>query len=709
MKRIFPQHIITAALILSFSALAADVQSKHWRWSNPLPHGNNVMDMHVSPDFILQVGDAGTLYINRQDGHWNLVDTKTDLYLRSVTMLGERIIATGENGTILWSDDGITFEPAELSPANTLDWFEGVTASSSRAVAVGDYGAIYTSTNGIQWSQSTSGTTEWLRGVSFGNDTFITVGENGTLLTSINGIAWAPIASGTTEHLNRVRYTGSGNNEQFIAVGNAGTAIFSPTGSAPWTSLNCGSTNNLNDAAVNQIGTLLVGDQEIRTQSFGSSVWINQVDLLITNAPPAWTYLSAYGNANTWLVAGRTGQLIEGTFDADAYRWKTSPSDSSHAWLWDMTLQNGIYIAVGDLANIQTSLDGILWSKEVVPDSHTNTVLLGVGGTSNLLIAAGNDGHVLWSESELRDIAITNDVGMTNITVDTFGVVWNSQPNFTTSNLQGVDAGNGIFMLSGEGGKIFTSPNGTNWTERTTPTTAFLSSIAIGNETSIAVGENGTLLYSTTDGASWTAVATGTTNWLYRARWIDNQFIVVGENGRIMTSTNGTTWNVPDSGTTRWLTDITKLEDAWYISGYQGTLLSSPDLTTWMKQSIPTVKSLFGAAAQNGQLILSGVEGVILRNQIKPDLTPVEILNYKYSLIPAATSDAADSIYELFLLGGQPDQVFELHSSTNLVENLWVTNAVLEVYDASGTLYLIRSRDANDAPSEEFYRTPLIP
>ncbi|WP_372846477.1 hypothetical protein, partial [Pontiella sp.] len=88
----------------SFSAIRAD----RWRWSNPAPHGNNVLDMKVSSDIAVQVGDAGALHVRRADGRWAPAATGTDHYLRSTTLLGDRIIATGESGTILWSDDGTT-------------------------------------------------------------------------------------------------------------------------------------------------------------------------------------------------------------------------------------------------------------------------------------------------------------------------------------------------------------------------------------------------------------------------------------------------------------------------------------------------------------------------------------------------------------------------------------------------------------------------
>ncbi len=703
------------AMCFGITANAVEVRPERWRWSNPLPHGNNVFDMLVASDVAVQVGDGGTVYVQGLDERWAPAVTGVTNYLRGVALMGERFLVVGENGCSLWSDDGSVFQPAQVSPA-TANWFEGVAASAQRAVAVGDNGAIYTSTNGINWAQSASGTTEWLRGIAFGGGAFVAVGENGTILRSTSGTSWSKTTSGPA-HLNRVRYLGTNGAGQFYIVGNGGVALYSATGASPWTSLNTGSTNNLFDVALNDTGLLAVGDQEMRFRASGQSSWTNHITDLPTNAPPAWTYLSAHGVSNSWLVAGRTGLLLEGsrTNGASLYTWQLSPNESSHAWLWDVTVQRGIYVAAGDLATIQTSLDGILWAREVVPVPHTNVVLLGVGGTSNLLLAAGNAGSLLISRAGLTNLTVTNYVGtnivITNTIFDSLGLIWTNLPPFTTNTLQGVAAANNLFVLSGDWGSIFTSSDGLNWTARATPTTNFLSGVALGPNGWIAVGKGGKLVRSGPNADSWSSVAMGTTNWLYRVRHVGGQFVVVGQNGALYTSEDGMNWAARASGTTRWLNDVTFVDGTWFVVGTQGLLLSSSNLVNWTSLSVPTIKSLYGATTYDGQLVLTGIEGLILRNQVVPRTNPVSFLAYDRLVAtnsPSSTN-AIVSAYELFLLGGQPDQFFQFQSCTNLGAGAWVTNATLDMFDASGTIYLLRTRDLTNAPSREFYRTQLVP
>jgi hypothetical protein len=100
----------------------------------------------------------------------------------------------------------------------------GVIYGNNTFVAVGDYGIILTSPDGVTWTSRGSWTSRWLFGVTYGNNTFVAVGEGGTILTSPDGVSWTQQTSPTREWLRGVTY----GNGLFVAVGDRGTILTSP-------------------------------------------------------------------------------------------------------------------------------------------------------------------------------------------------------------------------------------------------------------------------------------------------------------------------------------------------------------------------------------------------------------------------------------------------------------------------------------------------
>ena len=159
-----------------------------------------------------------------------------------------------------------------LSP-DGMDWsatgvghfghaLKGVTYGGGTFVAVGEYGVVYTSANGVNWTQQNSGTSVDLLGVAHGQGTFVAVGApdpgNGNqavIRTSTDGITWGPATSGTVYALRGVTF-GMGN---FVAVGDHGTILVSGDGQN-WTPHTSGTTFNLRAVTSGNNGFVAVGE-----------------------------------------------------------------------------------------------------------------------------------------------------------------------------------------------------------------------------------------------------------------------------------------------------------------------------------------------------------------------------------------------------------------------------------------------------------------
>lgn len=674
-----------------------------WRFSNPVPHGNNIVEMAYlpgSPGLWVQVAERGQLYTSSDFDLWIPRATGTTHALRGAAFLGQRLIVVGACGTVLYADALDRVQRGTLSDNNTNDWLEAVAASPTLAVAVGDAGAIYTTTNGAFWQRQNAGISTWLTGVAYGAGTFVAVGDAGFIATSPNGSTWTPRTSGTTVDLNRVAYLGG---SRFMAVGRGGLSLMSSNAGVSWSQDRCGATNDLYSAAALATARLVCGRNEVWLNETGS--WSNQ--LARPGGPPAWTYYTSLGQGSVWTLAGQTGLMVEGYKTNWAPVLWQMPFDSVRHWLWDVVRVADLYVAVGDRATVLTSGDGVNWALELVPEAVTNSIFLGVGGSTNLLVAVGDAGSIMISPNLATNIPMADGTGSgsgsTNRLTSSLGVIWFALPRLGTNDLQGVAYGQGLYVVTGAKGLVFTSRNGTNWARQTTPLTKFLSSVTAWPGGFVASGDDGALLTSA-DGTNWTVRSSGTTNWLYRVRYLGSNLIAVGQNGTIRTSPDGVNWVARSSGTSRWLTDVTLIADTYFVVGQGGTVLASTNLAHWTAVGTITLKDLYAAATDSRQLVVVGVEGLILRSPVLADLTPISILRY-------ARLKSADGLWaeNLFLFAGKPDQRFTLDYRADLGTNSWTAGPQLEFYSSDGTLYYLETLPASNAPPQEFYRATLLP
>jgi hypothetical protein len=705
-------------------AMQAWAQTLSWSWSNPQPHGNDIIGMAWNGALGVQVCDLGQVYTSADMTNWFAQKSGLTNDLQAVTFLGKRIIITGANGAIAYSDDGVNFTNCSVNSDG--DWLVSVAASSNRVVAVGDNGAIYTSTNGATWTSvgpPPDIADSWLTSVAYGNGVFVTTGDTGGdsgisyVANSSDGINWKYQpgswinSDGNLEAVAYVNTSGSRTNfpyTGFWTVSDTGAAFYSTNNGVAWNQFTfpeVPSTNVLYAIAADNVTGLLAGDSEVRLGSEVGKVigWpeqIEQTDLTLTTVPP-WTYFAAVSVTNGFYeLAGYDGMLVQSYLTNGAYAWSTtySPRD----WLWQATMINGLYVAVGDNARIMTSDDGADWTVEAVmytnSVSASNTVFFCIGGSSNLLVSAGTKGSLAISPNLLFPVVQTNTAGslFTN-EVSSLGIYWISlpAPMGTTNDLAGVCTYSNKFFLAGGNGTLLSSSNGTNWAQQVSGTTNYLSGLAgFTNGLLVAAGNEGTVITSP-DGTNWIKRTTGTTNWLYRLRCLNGRLLAMGENGTLLSSTNGTNWAALSSGVTNWLNDAVVISNTCYVVGDQGVVLASTNFLNWINIGTITTKTLEGAATQNGQLVVVGFEGSILRSQVEPVLTPVNFVSY---------GQAAGN--NLFSVAGVVGQQFTLDSSTNLVN--WSTGPLLDLIYGDGTLIFYQSVSANP-PTDQYYRCTLVP
>jgi len=213
-----------------------------------------------------------------------------------------------------------------------------------------------------------------------------------------------------------------------------------------------------------------------------------------------------------WIVVGETCGPPFGTLAsifvsyADASNWVQMTPGSLFAGTFKGVASDGIgrFVLVGDIGpgalRIHTidTLFGPSIQRVVGAGFSVSSTLEDVIFGGGMWVAVGQSGEIQSSPD---------------------GIVWTHrpQPEILPVSLFGVTYGNGTFVAVGNGpandrGVILTSPNGVTWTSRTSPSIAVnfvsLEDVAFGNGEFVAVGYNGfdsfAYIISSPDGITWT-------------------------------------------------------------------------------------------------------------------------------------------------------------------------------------------------------------
>lgn len=181
--------------------------------------------------------------------------------------------------------------------------------------------------------------------------------------------------------------------------------------------------------------------------------------------------------------------------------------------------------------------------------------------------------------------------------------------------------GNGVWLTVGVGGSDVkrSSNDGSSWVSPTASgvTSSRLRSLAFGNGTFVAVGDNG-VIQTTTDGTVFVSRSSGTTNRLSSIIWNGSQFVAAGS-GKVLYSSTGTTWsrfNTPVSfnpqivylpGSTPQYLIVRPYPDNSFL-GNSVTAYYSTNLSSWTQVTLP-ISTLGYAAAGNGVFVIGDWSG----------------------------------------------------------------------------------------------------
>ncbi|MCP4220883.1 MAG: hypothetical protein GY765_40015 [bacterium] len=255
--------------------------------------------------------------------------------------------------------------------------------------------------------------------------------------------------------------------------------------------------------------------------------------------------------------------------------------------LRDVVYTGTTFVAVGDDSACYTSTNGTTWTQRTggLDPAASHSHMFGVTYGGGRLVAVGRDHMILTS---------------TNL-----GVTW-SVANARTGDVYDDDIykvtyGNGIYIAGDEGGGVWRSTDGQNWT-RTISGNAFRD-MEFGNGEFLGCTVSGRI-YRSTDGITWSYQYIG--RHLVALHYGNGMWVVAGSG--IWTSPDGDTWTqrLDISGCGPMFFSVTSAPGNFVVAGENGIMSNSADGITWRKPNSNTMRFFFGLA-YNGSNLIAGV------------------------------------------------------------------------------------------------------
>lgn len=206
-------------------------------------------------------------------------------------------------------------------------------------------------------------------------------------------------------------------------------------------------------------------------------------------------------------------------------------------------------------AAIATSSDSVTWTLRTTTGFGSTAYIKDICWSGTYLVAVSDEGHIATSSSS--------------------GSTWTQRAK-SANPFEAVAFGAGTYIAVGYR-ELWTSTNGTNWTDRSsTFLNLFASSAAYGNGLFVVVDNIGKI-YTSLDGITWTQRTSpfGNTK-INKVTYGGNKFVAVGVGGKIATSTDGITWVLSESPVTNNLLAVAYGNNKFVAMGGYKSVITSP-------------------------------------------------------------------------------------------------------------------------------------
>jgi hypothetical protein len=413
-------------------------------------------------DHFVAMGATGFTVTSPDGITWTTSTNNAIAGMRACAYGNGTTVMVGGNGSVntVSSNASAIFSVAPGSDVN----FQDVVYGNGRFVAVGSFlysmGVIYTSTNGFDWEFPFFAEPRQFSRVSFANGEFVAVGGFGAVLTSTDGLNWTVRRGGTSGPLVSI----AALDDRVVAVGgsfNTPVITLGSTDQETWQIQQSAYPNDPNRIINANDHLFVVGTLGYISTSPDGTNWTSRGSA-ITN----WMSDLIYSEG-LYLAIGAQGSI---EVSSDGVVW-TNHSFGSH-FLSGVTHGLGLFAAVGYDGTIVTSPDAASWNFET---TGTTNALHGVACGDNTFVAVGDGGTILRSTNghawTLQASPLTNGfqrvchvanrfvaVGEQGAIISsTDGIAWQSHPPVVTETLRDIILAHNRLWVVGDAGTILIS------------------------------------------------------------------------------------------------------------------------------------------------------------------------------------------------------------------------------------------------------------
>ena len=595
--------------------------SNGFKWANPLPQGDSLLDVIWNGSEFVAVGTGGSILTSGNGQSWSLSHSAAANFLNGIAWSGTQYVVVGNQGTIL------THAPNESDwtarNSGTKKHLFDIAWTGNIFVAVGD-GVVVSSSDGVNWTPQKIPDVTVFNSVTWSGDKLLVAGAawnpdtqqiEGAIFTSNDGTSWSPPQLTGTPWLWDISWTGS----QLVAVGGdifssegfrlGGIILTSPDGEN-WTKQASGTDVDLYGVNYDSGSGLIIAvggsTNFFITDIPNSSVILSCADGInwtSRNSSNNQIYRNSASSGSETIVVGYAGAIKSST---DLQQWSDRTSGTLNS-IFDMVSTGDQLVAVGENGEVLTSQDGHSWASH---NSGIKTNLFAVTWTGSQLVAVGGE-----LNATKHGVIVTS----------TDGISWTNQtPTGSFGLIKDVTWTGTQLVAVGAKGLILTSPNGIDWTSRNSATEESLWSVSSNSDQIVAAGSKGVILSSPDNGSSWVSIDNpDETLDLFGITWTGSSFVVAGgsyssfsgleeDTSIIFTSTDGTNWISIDPGINGVLQDIEWTGTQLLTVAENSNLLTSTDGTSWT--ITPTISSNghHCVLEYQGTTLIGGGNGTIL-------------------------------------------------------------------------------------------------